>query len=162
MLDAFQSSIVGRNVPLADVALRDGFRCTSSWALFSVRKRWYCVRIWRNISRAASLTLRRGSCGCFYWTVYCRWCDACIAATALVSSRWDNFVWLPNCCSPLHWGQILDRIQLEGPKKCWRSACTMDLWWHGHAIRSSISRGMIASKALGREKWDFLYFPNFI
>ena len=54
---------------------------------------------------------------------------ALIAAIALVSSWWDNFVWLPNCCSPLHWGQILDRIQLEGPKKCWRSA-----WICGYAI----------------------------
>ena len=35
----------------------------------------------------------------------------------------------------------------------------------GIAMRSpfpSVSRGMIASMALGREKWDFLCFPNFI
>jgi len=89
---------------------------------------WFCVRIWRNMSRAASLMLRRGPCG--YFIELCAAADMMLALSAaiatLVLSRWDTLVWLPNCCSPLHWSQILDRIRLEGPKKCWRSCCVHD------------------------------------
>jgi len=40
-------------------------------------KCWFCAMIWRNMSRAASLKLRRGPCDLLYWIVCSRWCDAC-------------------------------------------------------------------------------------
>jgi len=89
---------------------------------------------------------------------------ALIAATAtFVPSRWDTLVWLLNCCSPLHWSQILERIRFEGPKKCWWS-CGVHVGFvmaRPRDHRSNVSRGIIASRALGREKWNFLCFPNF-
>jgi len=145
--------------------------CRLDWALFStvdrilLVKHWFCVRTWRNMSRAGSLMLRRGPCGCFI--ELCAVAGATLALITviamLVSSRWDTLVWLPNCCSPFHWGQILDRIRLEGPKKCWRSCCVHDGFVMAQPCdhRPSVSRG-ITSRALGREKWDFPCFPNFI
>jgi len=128
MLDPSSRALDG-NVPSADVApLMASVAYHLDWALFFAvdripfAKRWF--RIWRNMSRAASLMLRHGPYGCFI--ELCAGATLVLIAAALVLSRWDNLVWLPNCCSPLHWGQILDRIQLEGPKKCWRSCCVYD------------------------------------
>jgi len=135
------------------------------WALFSavdripLAKRRFSVRIWRNMSRAASLMLR--PCGCFI-ELYAA-ADATLAlipATAtFVPSRWDTLVWLLFATSLR---PILERIQFEGPKKCWRS-CGVHI---GFVMarprdRPSVSRGIITLRALGREKWDFLCFPNF-
>ena len=138
------------------------------WAFFVVDrilfvKCWFFVKIWRNMSRAASLMLRRRPCGCFI-----ELCAAAVATLALIAatatfvpSRWDPY--LPNCCSPLHWSQILERIRLEEPKKCWRS-CGVHVGFVMARPRDqhpSVSRSIIASRALGWEKWDFLCFPNF-
>ena len=160
-------ALLDGNVPLADVApLMVSVACHLDWASFStvdrilLAKRWFCVRIWVGLHlwcldaglavafielcAAASATL------------------ALIAVTAtLVSSRWDNLVWLLNCCSSFHWRQILDRIRLERPKKYWRSCCVHD----GFVIArpyDQASKWYDASRALGREKWDFPCFPNFI
>jgi len=140
------------------------------WALFSavgripLVKYWFFVRIWRNMSRAASL-LRRGPCDCFINYVL-PWCDACTdrcyCDAFLVSMCILD--WLPNCCSPFHWGQILDSIRLEGPKECWRFRWAHEeivMAWPGDH-RPSVSRGITTSRALGREKWNLLCFPNFI
>jgi len=99
------------------------------WVLFSainipLVQCWFCARIWRNMSRLRLWYLDAGLAAAL-WIVCCRWCDACTDAGTLVSSQWDIFVWLPNCCSSLHWGQILESIWLEGPKKWW-SWCAHD------------------------------------
>ena len=83
------------------------------WALFSavdripLAKRRFSVRIWHNMSRAASLMLT--PCDCFIELYAAAGATlALIPATAtFVPSRWDTLVWLLNCCSPLHWGQYL-------------------------------------------------------
>jgi len=165
-IDAFQSNVERKRSSHRYYAIEGWFR-RLDWALFSTRiplaRRWFGDM---NMSRAASLMFRRGPCGCFI--ELCAVAGAMlalIAATAtFVSSRWNTLIRLPNCCLLLHWGQILDRIRLEGPKKCWRSCCVHDGFVMARPCdhRPSVSRGMIASRALDREKWDFSCFPNFI
>jgi len=68
------------------------------WTLFSavdrilIAKRWFCIKIWCNISRIASLMLKRRPCGCFYWIVCCHWCDACLLLLRRLS-RLDEIIW---------------------------------------------------------------------
>jgi len=113
---------------------------------------------------AASLMLRRILRLLYELCVAAGAMLALIAATAtFVPSRWDTLVWLPNCCSPLHWDQILERIRLEGPKKYWQS-CGVHVGFvmaRPRDHRPSVSRGIITSRALSREKWDFVCFSNF-
>jgi len=160
-------TLLDGNVPLANDVV--DFRCMSSGlVLFSAVDRillvkyWFFIRIRRNMSQAASLMLRHGPCDCF---MNCVLPLALISdAATLVSSRRDILVWLPNCCSPLHWGQILDNIRLEGPKKCWRSCCAHDefVMARPRNYHPSVSRCINASRALDRENDIFSVFQTFI
>ena len=164
-IDAFQSN---GNVPLANVApLRNDFRCKSSGLGFvfrrwqdSARKTLICVRIWRNMSRAASLMLS-GLCGCFIELCAVAYTDCCYFDACLVSMRYSCLTakLLAISLRPNTW------IRLEGSKKCGDlAAYTMNLWWHAIPCDHcpSVSRDIIVSRALNREKWDFPCFPNFI
>jgi len=157
------------NVPLADGAsLRDDFH-RPDCALFSAVDRiplvkcWFCARIWHNMSRAASLMLRRGPCDCFIELCAAAGVRlALIVATATLFSSRCDILWLLNCCSPFHWSQILE---LSGSKDQ-RNVGDLAAWVYEKIVmarsgdhRPSVSCGI---NALGREKWNLLCFSNFL
>ena len=173
MLHAFQSNVVGRKrfsrrccavegwLPLHVVWIgpcfppSTGFRSQNVDSASEYDVIWARLRLWcLDAGLAAALLncvlslVRR-----LHWLLLLR----CL-------SRLDKIPWLSNYCSPLHWGQILDRIRFKGPKKCWRSCCVHNEFVIARPCdhRPSVSRGMITSRAFGREKWDFPCFPNFI
>jgi len=74
------------------------------------------------MSRAASLTRCLADLAAAF-------IELCAATLALC--QWNNLVWLSNCCSPLHWGQILNNIRLEGPKKCMLAILLCAGWIYG-------------------------------
>jgi len=130
------------------------------WILFSAVDRiplvkcWFCIKIWCNMSWAASLKLRRGPCDCFIKFVCCRWCDAstdCCYCDAFLISMW--YPWLT---AKLLLATSLRlntwSIRLEGSKKCWRSCWVHEkivMAWPGDH-RPSVSRNINTSRALGR------------
>jgi len=153
-------TLLDENVPLADAApLRASIARRLDWALFSavdripLAKCWYCIRC--NVSRAVSLMLKRGlPCGCcFYWNVCCRWCLSRLDEITCLTAK----LLLVTLLRPNTWQNPARRIK-EMLAILQNRFVVARLCDH----RSSVSRSMIASRALGREKWNFLCFLNFI
>ena len=166
-------ALLDRNVSLADVAIERWLPLHVVWIgpCFSPSTGFRSQNI--NITSGYDVIWARLWFWCLDVGLGTAFIELCAAAATLalivviatlISFRWDNLVWLPNCCSPLHWSQILDKIRLEGPKKYWRSCCMQNGFVVARSCdhHPSVSRGMIASRTLGREKWDFPCFPNFI
>jgi len=169
MLDAFQ--LLDGNIPLADDApLRDDSLHVVYWALFSIVDRillvkcWFCARIWRNMSRAASLMLKRGPCDCFI--------ELCAAAGAMLALIVATATPFSSRCSILDC-QIAVRHFTEAKylkysarrtKRCFGDLAERTkivIAWPGDH-RPSVSRGSTTSRALSRKKCEFLCFPDFI
>jgi len=123
MLDAFQSNVVGRKrssrrccavegwLPLHVVWIRPRFLPSTGFRLQNVNIAsgydviWAGLHLCLDASFAAAFIELCVAAGATL---------ALIAATAtFASSRWDNLVWLLNCCSPLHWGQMLEESGLK-------------------------------------------------
>ena len=100
---------------VSQMPLKDVFHCMSS-GLGLVFRRWQDSAHKILDTASGYDVMNRADLWCLDATAFIELCAA--AGATFVSSRWDNLVWLPNYCSPLHWDQILDRIWLEEPKKC--------------------------------------------
>jgi len=136
------------------------------WVLFSainipLVQCWFCARIWRNMSRAASLILGRGSCGCFMNCMLSlvrrlHWCwDACF-----VSMRYLCLIaklLLVTSLRPNTWEYLARRTKEM-------MILMRARWTRNGAVRRhcpSVSHGINASRTLDQEKWNLLFFSNF-
>jgi len=169
MLDAFQSNVVGRKYSSRWWCAVERWPSLHVvyWALFSAVDRillvkWFCARIWRNMSRATSLMLRRGPCDCFI-----ELCAAAGAMLALIvaivtpfSSR--SSPWLPNCYSPLHWGFL--KYSARRTKRCFGDLAERTkivMAWPGERPSERFPRNYYVDGTRSR-KCEFLCFPDFI
>ena len=161
MLDAFQSNVVGRKYSSRRWCAVERWPSLHVvyWVLFSavdkipLVKCWFCARIWRNMSRAASLKLRRGPCDCFI--ELCAAVGAMLALIVAIVTPFSSRCNILDCqIATRHFTEAEDlKYPARRTKRCFGDLAERTkivMAWPGDH-RPNVSRGITTSRALGRE-----------